>query len=375
MFKKLIVLSLIAFGSYTLIASTIGSKVEKSALRSSKFDSFNEVLRQLAMNPWSPEDHWGEIQKLPQYIGVETGDLIELLVNAFLQREGDMSEDWPFAKRSRELFTNSANFNPESKVKWLHPRGVCASAKWIIPDDSPSKATGLFAPGTEVSAVLRLSTGTHASERLYNKEPQGRIFGMAVKLFHQQDDSKKAITSNIVTLDHKGFSRSDRPFMLIEGKKDLFFTNFAPVESIIGSEKMGQTVAGQLLSKALDMFDDPNFARPVYVTANYDQNGNKVSKPTVPFELRFTPRFITPVKNYDDFRLELLDYDEGSFDINIVRLNESDKPEEVTIGSIKLDFPMFITHNCDLRLSFHHSPVQWKEQYEDSSLDLDQLEE
>jgi hypothetical protein len=358
------------------------SQIEKSAFRSSQFDSFDEVWRQVSMQPWSKPDPKMPPQLqlgLPSYPGVNTADLLELMEKKFsslFNDDADMGE-WSydgktdFGARTRELFTNSANFK-EPGVKWLHPRGVCVKGTWEITEDSP--ATGLFAKGTNVPMIMRLSSGTEASERYYEGDVQARIFGIAIKLFHQTDNSKEAITSNIVTLDHKGFSRSQRPNMLIKDpNEEFFFTNVAPVEGIIGSDTPLLTGAGKALSWALDMFDNPNFARPVYVTANYDDEGNKVNNAVTPFKLKFIPRFADPGKEYEDFRFELLDYQTGSFDIVISELVEGESYGDKKIGEIKMDFPMMVTHNCDQRLAFHHSPVQWKDKYEDPNLERDQL--
>lgn len=373
--RTIAILSILLAGITAFSAWNL-NQIERSALRSSQFDSFDYVWRRVNFQKWYPEEV-GRPNPLPAYTGVDTDDLIELLINNAFGRDADLSDDWAFAKRTRELFTNAANFNPEAKTKWLHPRGACVSGTWTIPADSPSEATGLFAPGTQVPMIMRISSGTHASERLDSEgEIQHRLFGLAIKLFHQTDKSKKAITSNIVTLDHRGFSRTDRPFSLIEKTgEELYYTNFAPVESVFGADSFLQTAAGHLLSNALDMFDDPNFARPVYVTAGYDQNGIAVENPAVPFELRFVPKFDEPSEVPEDFRYELMDYTDGAFDIYIQRMNESDTPSPVLIGEITFDFPMIVTGVCDRMLSFHHSPVQWKEAYENKELAIDQLDE
>ena len=361
------------------------SQIEKSAFRSSQFDSFDEVWRQVSMNPWSPEpDPFDVVPKsLPSYPGVSNSDLLDLMGKKFKllfnsKSEADM-DPWnfggktDFGERTRELFTDSANFK-EAGVKWLHPRGVCVKGTWSITESSP--ATGLFAKGAEVPMIMRLSTGTEASERYYKGEIQARLYGLAIKLFHEQDNSQKALTSNIITLDQRGFSRSDRPFMLIPKKnRELFFTNVAPVESIFGSETPILTGAGKALSWALDIFDNPNFARPVYVSASFDQHGDPVSEAVTPFKLKFVPHFKEASQEYEDFRLELLDYQEGYFDIVINQLIEGEDFGDQKIGEIRFDFPMILTHNCDLRLAFHHSPVTWKKKYENDKLVRDKLSE
>lgn len=346
--------------------SPLNEKVENSAYRTTEHESFNDVWRKVSLSPWEKVDQWGRPQTLPQYSGVGTGDLIELLLKAFTESSGDMDDNWPFAVRSRELFTNSANFKEVPNVKWLHPRGVCAKGQWIIPENSESPASGLFEPGTKVPVIVRFSSGTNASERLIDGTPQDRLFGLAIKIFHSNDPDEPTVTSNIVTLDQKGFSRTVRPHMLQADEKEgeLYYTNVAPVESIIGSDKPLKTFAGKLLSRALDIFDTPNFARPVYVTASVDTSANLVSNPKVPFELRFIPNFPSPSQDYEDFRFELLDYQRGNLDIVIQKMNEDDPSLALNIGRIEFEAPMLISGNCDLRLSFHHSPNDWKKEYE-----------
>ena len=378
--KLILIISTVFLFSY-VFANWSSSQVEKSALRSSQFDSFNEVWRQLSFNPWTPFDQWNRPNELPHYPGVSPEELVELMskkFNSLFNGNADMSE-WShegqidFGERTRELFTNSANFKKPG-VKWLHPRGVCAKGRWIIREDSP--ATGLFKKGTNVSTIIRVSSGTAESERYDDEgELQQRIFGLAIKLFHQTDDGKEAITSNIVTLDHRGFSRSDRPFVVFPRQdEELFFTNVAPVERILGSGTPIMTGAGKALSWALDMFDNPNFARPVYVTASYDDKSQPVVNSVTPFKIKLVPRFEMPSREFADFRLELLEYNQGTFDILISELDEGEDYGDKKIGEIQLDFPMILTHNCDQRLAFHHSPVQWKEKYEDPNLVRDRLE-
>ncbi|MCJ8276180.1 MAG: hypothetical protein MJK18_05010, partial [Bdellovibrionales bacterium] len=227
--KTLVLISIFIFSTIAL-AEELTTPVELSAKRTASFDTYERVWQRVNYQKFDKDS-------LPHYVGVENDDLIELVINNYLKSDTDLSPDWPFTVRTRELFTNSSNFNANPGVKWLHPRGACVSGTWVIPEDSPSTAAGLFAPGTRVPMIMRISTGTHDSQRRTEEgEIQARIFGLAIKLFHQTDVTAKAITSNIVTLDHRGFSRSDRPYALIpKAGKELYYTNFAPVESLVGS--------------------------------------------------------------------------------------------------------------------------------------------
>ncbi|MAZ47169.1 MAG: hypothetical protein CME65_01315 [Halobacteriovoraceae bacterium] len=341
-------------------------RVQRSALNTTSLDSADETWNQIISDQERTRNPVF-LTPLPEHAGVQTSDLLELVVNHYFKKDTDMSESWPFAVRSRRLLTNSENFSLPKKMKWLHPKGVCARGRWIIPETSSSNFTGLFSKDTSVPAVVRLSTGTNDSQRLDEKgKPKGRIYGMAVKLFHAEDSSAKAITSNILTLDHKGFSRSKRPKMLqkfaSEGK--LYFTTNSPVENIIGSENGFLAFMGKLLSKALDMFDDPNFSRPVYVSANYDTDGNRVANAKVPREVRLVPKFPDLSKDFSDFRYELLSYEQGYFDVEVIDSTRFSVSRKRIIGRLEIDFPFIISDTCDRSLSFHHSPNEWKEAYE-----------
>lgn len=358
-----------------------GAAIPGRAVDASKFQSFAEVARLTYLSPWKKDDPFDPASKfIPQYRALRINDLFELVINHFKNmggREKDMSDDWPFAVRSRRIMTDSANFKPTRSVKWLHPRGVCSTAKWIIDEESP--ATGLFKKGTEVPAIIRISTGTHDSERLVpdTNEIASRLFGMAVKIFHSTDKEEPALTSNILTLDRYGFVRTKRPFALQAepGDGGLWYTNVAPVEW--GSGSAADVAKGKILSTALDMFDDPNWARPVYVTATFDDQGRRVANPVVPYEIRFIPSFPRPVdaengadKQYEDFRYEILEMEPevGQFDIVLQQLNEDEPtPYAKKIGRLVLthhnDSGPVLTGNCDLWLAFHHSPNQWKEDY------------
>lgn len=341
-------------------------KVQRSALNTTSLDSADETWNQIISDQERTRNPVF-LTPLPNHAGVQTSDLLELVVNHYFKKDTDMSDSWPFAVRSRRLLTNSENFSLPKRMKWLHPKGVCARGRWIIPEASRSKFSGLFSKGTSVPAIVRLSTGTNDSQRLDEKgKPKGRIYGMAVKLFHSQDSDTKAITSNILTLDHKGFSRSKRPKMLqkLAGEGKLYFTTNSPVENIIGSDNGFLAFMGKLLSKALDMFDDPNFSRPVYVSAHYDTDGNRVADAKVPREVRLVPRFPDISRDFSDFRYELLSYKEGYFDVEIVDQTRFSVSRKQTIGRLEIDFPFIISDTCDRSLSFHHSPNEWKEVYE-----------
>lgn len=341
-------------------------RIERSALSSTSLDSANEAWERIISDEIPLRANLIETP-LPDHAGVQPEDLLGLIVNHYFRSDTDMSDSWPFAVRSRRLLTNSENFSTPKRMKWLHPRGACAKGRWIIPATSDSNFTGLFSPETSVPAIVRLSSGTNDSMRLDEEgKPKGRIYGMAVKLFHTNSENEKAITSNILTLDHKGFSRSKRSKMLVldPRENELHFTTNSPVENIIGSDNGVLAFMGKLLSRALDMFDNPNFSRPVYVSANYDDLGNRVTEALTPREVRLVPKFPDSDNQYPDFRYELLGYKEGSFDIEVIDSTRFTVFRKRVIGKLEIDYPFVISDTCDRSLSFHHSPNEWKEKYE-----------
>jgi hypothetical protein len=135
----------------------------------------------------------------------------------------------------------------------LHPVGICAEAKWEISQES--NATGLFQKGVQLPAIVRLSTGTADSEYISNSN--GRIFGIAVKLFPTRSKEKSVETVNIITLDHYGFDRSKRKRYFHEDAADnstpVYFTNVAPAKSAFG----------RLLSTFFDRFDLYPISSPI----------------------------------------------------------------------------------------------------------------
>jgi hypothetical protein len=157
----------------------------------------------------------------------------------------------------------------------------------------------------------------------------------------------------MITLDQYGFERSKRPFLFVNDPagEPVYFTNVAPAKSAVG----------KFLSKFFDRFDKPNFARPVYATAQAKVGGGQVEAFVTPYELRFVaaaPAAPTQT-SFPDFRSELVTKQKRSLDI-VIQSMDGETQLAKTIGRLELgDF--VVSDFCDLSLGFHHSPIedQW----------------
>jgi hypothetical protein len=257
---------------------------------------------------------------------------------------------------SRRIFVDAKD-ERAPEPKWLHPRGACAEGRWTITEDS--SATGLFAKGTRVRAIVRVSSGDKTSEG--GELAGGRILGMAVKLFPTANDGKRVLTRNMVMLDQYGFERSKRLRAFHEDDGgSVHFTNVAPAKSAVG----------QFLSTYFDRFDKPNFARPVYAAARarVDAPDLAPAAATVPYEIRLAARASAePLIDGDgqrtvgedmtmDFRPELVRFGAPTLDI-VIQSFDGTNVVAKRIGT--LEFGAFVVSDyCDLSLHFHHDPIE-----------------
>ncbi len=284
------------------------------------------------------------LRTLPQHQGLSKWDVISNLLG---------SEEKPshgLSIRSRRILVDESDIRDTDEPKWLHPRGACAEAKWIITENNP--ATGLFENGVVAPALLRISTGDKVSE--YTTD--GRIFGLAVKVFPGAPN-QKVKTANFIGLDQDGFDRSARRHVFFgdDHNDQIYFTNVAPAKSALG----------KFLSTFFDRFDQPNFARPVYSFSRSRFGGGELTHSSTPYEIRFIPdeSMNRPTKNFSDFRLELLEKRKRVLKIVLESFDGKSKLSK-TIGRLELgDF--VVSDFCDLGLHFHHSPIedQWEKYY------------
>lgn len=277
---------------------------------------------------------------LPAHNGLDLWTVVENFVG---------SSDWPtqgLSVRSRRIFVDQADERREGE-KWLHPRGACAEARWTI--DEGSAATGLFAKGTSVPALVRLSSGDRVSEG--GTAAGGRIMGMAVKLFPTTSDQQRVTTRNIIMLDKYGFERSTRNHPWVEDDgAPVYFTNVAPAKSALG----------KVLSTFFDRFDKPNFARPVYGVARASVGkSSDLPHAVTPYEIRFVAKAGTPLPPDTtslDFRSEVVAEPPVSLDI-VMQSLDGTHDEAQRIGSLALG-RFVVSDYCDLQLRFHHDPIE-----------------
>lgn len=296
--------------------------------------SYNEVRDEVFQNP---------LTELPAIEGISTG----AVARAFFTHTGEI------VRRSRATFIERDDFR-ESRPKLLHPRGVCTEATWKITEDS--EATGLFAKGTELPAIVRFSSGTSDSEYIpKSQNAPGRIFGFAVKLFPTQDLDQEVETQNIQTLDTYGFDRTYRKRFFHEDTGEaVTFTNVAPAKSTFG----------KLLATFFDRFDLSNFVRPVHPLALIDRHQESVENPKIPYEIHFVANFKARKDHVPtDFRADLMTHPgELSMDI-IIRSFEPKKLRrgryaaikniDKKIGVLKIH-ERVISESCDFKIHFHH---------------------
>ena len=177
--------------------------------------SFNQIKDSLYGEP---------LTTLPAHPGLSAWSIITNLIGS------ESRPNHGLGVQSRRVLVDESDIRDTLEPKWLHPRGACAEARWII--TAPSAATGLFAAGVDVPAIVRLSTGDASSEY----PTKGRIFGMAIKIFPTVNENQPVKTANIITLDQYGFERSDRKFVFANeaGLEPVYFTNVAPAKSALG---------------------------------------------------------------------------------------------------------------------------------------------
>lgn len=278
------------------------------------------------------------LDTLPQHPGLSTWDIVRNILG---------SESRPthgLAIRSRRTLVDESDERPP-EPKWLHPRGACAEGRWSI--DVDLGGTGLFAVGVDVPAIVRVSSGTADSE----SGGEGRILGMAIKLFPTTSTTQRVRTRNIVMLDQYGFERSTRRATFVDDDgAPVYFTNVAPAKSPLG----------RFLSSFFDRFDKPNWARPLYQVARAHVGGSgDLLEYRTPYEIRLqlsagAARGPSPVPR--DFRDELLRLEPTSLDI-VLQSWDGDDPVGRRIGRLSLS-RFVVSDYCDLNLHFHHDPIE-----------------
>ena len=309
---------------FSLIAFCICSQTVQ-AIEGSSFEDLRKFTYE---RPYSID--------LPLHPGLKTWDVIRNLIG---------SEDRPthgLSIRSRRIFVDERDIRDTNEPKWLHPRGACAEARWIISEENA--ANGLFTKGVNIPALVRISSGDGSSEF----PTKGRIFGMALKLFPTKSTSQKVKTANAIFLDQYGFERSSRKYVFHNDKPEpIYFTNVAPAKSALG----------KFLSRFFDRFDIPNFARPLSAISGAKMEGVEETGAT-PYEIRLVSSEDnpTPLDTYSDFRSELQQKRRRVLNIMLQSMDGKIALAQ-KIGRIEIgDF--VVSDFCDLGLHFFHNPIQ-----------------
>jgi hypothetical protein len=307
--------------------------------------SFSLVRDKVYSEPQAPGS-------FPTYSGLGLGSLAEAVVG-----HGDLTD------RIKGTLDNDENFKPMAP-KLLHPMGVCAEAEWAINGDS--YATGVFAPQTDIHAIVRLSA---ANADIAYVPGDKRIFGMALKLFPSGlDTDTAASTVNVFTLDQAGLDGEERQSDLLPAAANspLYFQNAA----------FGGNFVIRRLSDILRQYDAPGVNyRTLEALAGVDQHGNAINNVKSPLLVRFVPvisesddQVAKHVKA--DLREEILSYDAGqiAFEIWISKVDLSDLPnmegyakdtgftEFTKIGRLTLGQAV-VSQVCDQSLHFHHNKM------------------
>jgi hypothetical protein len=225
--------------------------------------------------------------------------------------------------------------------------GVCASATWEITGGSFS---GLFAKGTKVNAIVRLSTGSDNTGTGKSPPILGiyRVPAIGIKLFPTQDPSKSVVTQNIVAFDSNGFDGNGNKWFL---QSDSWWSTWL----------YGSSFVTKGFVKCFEKFVDNGRFQSVRGAARINQNGQFIGESNVvsPGLLKITPSAPSLVTSVpDDFRKELMMYGDGEMKFNIIAISNQDPDALINsnnvIGRVTLNAPV-ISQNCDYFLHFHHS--------------------
>lgn len=228
-------------------------------------------------------------------------------------------------ERAEQTFTDSSDYR-DSSVKIFHPMGVCFTGEWKITEESPYR--GLFSKNSKAQVIARLSTG---QDDVFYKKGKSRIFGMAIKLFHNNLDE----SLNIQLLDQYGLGGSDRKSFFKGESDDIFFTN---------TIKSGLPLIGKLFDKAVSYIEPQPSKRPLHHIAEAFNESS-----VIPNNIYIYPKKYISL-NEKDFRNELLAQDSISLDIFVDIENKKQ-----SIGHITLT-KAIANSFCDKRLHFAHTP-------------------
>jgi len=247
--------------------------------------------------------------------------------------------------------TSTADWRPvESQAaKLFHSMGVCASATWEIIQGVSQNYTGLFAQGTKVNAIVRLSVGSDNVGTSKSPPVLGihRVPAIAIKLFPTQDPNLNVYTQNILAFDSNGFDGNNNPWYL----QGNWWSSWL----------YGNSLVTKGFVKSFERFVDNGRFQSVRHAARVNQNYQLIPEQNVrsPALIKITttaPKL--NVNNLDDYRKELMLYGDGEIKLNIIAIPNQDPDALINantvIGRVTLNSPV-ISNNCDYFLHFHHS--------------------
>ncbi len=277
--------------------------------------------------------------------------------------------------------------NLEGRDKIIHAPGVCASATWSIDAGSgyhvaagsDQPYTGLFASGTKIDGIVRLSTATNVVKP--KSWPLKAAWSIGVKLFPAPaDQPNKTVRSvNFAMFDQNGVSGTRSSEMLRpDGGGSHFFANWLYGDGIgartmisaLGKyvrphTNMGESLGTQLRLQALDTLAlvTQEGADVALGDAYYPTIIKLQLADSVPFLDEVSDRldlgFWDTLSN--DFRKQLLAYNDGEIVFDIIADTRAEGPDALPgadtsqrIGTLTLD-RMVVSDMCDLDLTFKHS--------------------
>lgn len=271
------------------------------------------------------------------------------------------------AKRTLSVADDFLSFPGEQKL--FQANGICFSGFWII--DKPSAYTGLFQYLTRSRVIARASValdGTTQSDK--------RAFGMALKLFPEENPDTKSPTYNAFVMNTMAGVVNKHVLDLSMDNEPARgglppFAKLAVAYRILkdfkAADKTLSSTGPQVGFRPVTHLAQYKSTQPVTVS-DQDMQKNEV-EPTqmvvAPRWLRLTPEENVPRVDQDDFRdeLELEHYPNKmlswSIDVanatnhDIETKNKKSKAQWETIG--KLTFDESVTSAvCDQQLHFAH---------------------
>jgi hypothetical protein len=310
-----------------------------------ELSSFEEVRARVYASPCPP----GE---LPRYDGASNWETLQAIVLA------NVSER--ITAGMKRTLADGGDYK-DSRVKLFHPKGVCASARWQV--SVSTGYTGLFAAGTNVPAIVRMSASGNNTKATSSIPAMSllnpRSFGLAVKLFPCSDPQRTVRTRNLLLFDQTGLDGNPSPWYMRGPRQgdgtfgEQYFLNWmhgsGPVST--GFERLFSRFASDVRYRSL---------QPL---AEVDGAGLETPAGISPRFVRLIPSAWYPddekATRWGDFRSELLQLaSQGplAFEVAVSETNpvaSAPPRKEMVIGRLTLDAPV-VSEFGDRQLHFSH---------------------